>query len=40
MEDREDIVRLRRIFDMLRAAALSVDSSIELIEKAATEWTH
>ncbi|MET8141680.1 helix-turn-helix transcriptional regulator [Sphaerisporangium sp. NPDC005288] len=39
IEDRDDIVRLRRIFDMLRAAALSQDASIELMEKVAREWT-
>ncbi len=38
VEDAEDLIRLRRIFDTLRASALSKDESIELIQKVAREW--
>ncbi|WP_181871174.1 helix-turn-helix domain-containing protein [Sphaerisporangium album] len=38
IEDAESLVRLRRIFDTLRAAALSQNESIELVQKVAREW--
>ncbi|MEV5412625.1 DUF5753 domain-containing protein [Thermopolyspora sp. NPDC052614] len=38
LEDVDDIVRLRRMFDVLRAAALPRNDSIELIKKVAEQW--
>lgn len=38
LEDVDDIVRLRRMFDVLRAAALPRNDSIELLQKVAGQW--